>query len=66
MAAKKKEEKEQQDTQESQAPEQSFQERALQRLQDQGDTRVPSDPENFKPADIPPAPLTPTGSSSNE
>ena len=45
---------------------QSFQERALQRLKDQGDTRVPSDLENFRPADIPPEPLTPYGSSKEE
>jgi hypothetical protein len=56
MVAKKKEApKEETESQESK---QSFQERALQRLEEQGDTRVPSDPENFKPADIPPEPLT--------
>lgn len=43
---------------------QSYQERAAQRLKDQGDTRVPSDPEHFKPADIPPEPLTPHDTSS--
>lgn len=43
---------------------QSFQDKALQRLKDQGDTRVPSDPANLRPADIPPEPLTPHVSSS--
>jgi hypothetical protein len=62
---KKKDEKEEK----QEAPQesgQSFQEKALQRLQDQGDTRVPSDPANFRPADIPPEPLTPYGSSKEE
>lgn len=62
MVAKKKQEKE--ETQEQNQEGQSYQERAMQRLQDSGDTRVPSDPENFKPADIPPEPLTPHDTSS--
>jgi hypothetical protein len=57
---------EEQQAEEGQEPEQSFQEKALQRLVDQGDTRVPSDPENFKPADIPPKPLTRAGYSETE
>lgn len=51
-------------TQEEQTNEGSYQDRAMQRLQDSGDTRVPSDPEHFRPADIPPEPLTPHESSS--
>jgi hypothetical protein len=51
------------ETQETQEG-QSYQERAMQRLKDSGDTRVPSDPEHFQPADIPPEPLTPHESSS--
>jgi hypothetical protein len=51
---------------EQQEPEQSFEEKAMQRLKDQGDTRVPSDPSNFKPADIPPKPLTRAGYSETE
>jgi hypothetical protein len=58
MVAKKKAAKE--EKQEGQ----SYSDRALQRLQDQGDTRVPSDPEHFQPADIPPEPLTPHATSS--
>lgn len=49
---------------EEQTQEGTYQERALQRLKDSGDTRVPSDPDKFQPADIPPEPLTPHGSSS--
>lgn len=44
--------------------EQTYQERAMQRLKDSGDTRVPSDSEHFRPADIPPEPLTPHATSS--
>lgn len=58
MVAKKKAAKE--EKQEGQ----SYSDRALQRLQDSGDTRVPSDPEHFQPADIPPEPLTPHATSS--
>jgi hypothetical protein len=47
--------------QEEQTEEPSYQEKVLQRLKDQGDTRVPSNPENLKPADIPPKPLTRAG-----
>jgi hypothetical protein len=62
MVARKKQEKEEksEETQEGQ----SYSDRALQRLQDSGDTRVPSDPEHFQPADIPPEPLTPHATSS--
>ena len=55
-----------QDQQEGQEPEQSFEEKALQRLKDQGDTRVPSDPSKLRPADIPPKPLTRAGYSETE
>jgi hypothetical protein len=61
VAKKKKEEKN--DNQEGQEA-QSYQDRAMQRLEESGDTRVPSDPEHFRPADIPPEPLTPHESSS--
>ena len=54
------------ETTEQQEPEQSFEEKAMARLQEQGDTRVPSDPSKFKPADIPPKPLTRAGYSETE
>ena len=63
-ARKKKNDEEKNEGQETQEG-QSYQERAMQRLEESGDTRVPSDPEHFRPADIPPEPLTPTESSSN-
>jgi hypothetical protein len=43
---------------------QSYHDRALQKLKDSGDTRVPSDLEHFKPADTSPEPLTPHDTSS--
>lgn len=63
-ARKKKNDEEKTEGQETQEGK-SYTERAMQRLEESGDTRVPSDPEHFRPADIPPEPLTPTESSSN-
>lgn len=60
VARKKKEEKSEEQNNEGQ----SYHDRALQRLEEQGDTRVPSDLEHFQPADIPPEPLTPHDTSS--
>ena len=66
MVARKKQEKEEKDDKQGDSKEsgQSYQERAMQRLEESGDTRVPSDPEHFQPADIPPEPLTPHDTSS--
>lgn len=65
MVAKKQKEQNQEPVeQEQENNEGSYQDRALQRLKDSGDTRVPSDPENFQPADIPPDSLTPHETSS--
>ncbi len=57
---------EEQQAEEGQESEQSFTEKAMQRLEEQGDTRVPSNPENLRPADIPPKPLTRAGYSETE
>ena len=60
------EEQQDQQAEEGQESEQSFTEKAMQRLEEQGDTRVPSNPENLRPADIPPKPLTRAGYSETE
>ena len=57
---------EEQQAEEGQESEQSFTEKAMQRLEEQGDTRVPSNLENLRPADIPPKPLTRAGYSETE
>ena len=60
------EEQQDQQAEEGQESEQTFTEKAMQRLEEQGDTRVPSNPENLRPADIPPKPLTRAGYSETE